>query len=352
MRYRVAFAIPALAAVLAACGARTDAPAAADPPLPLRQLADITLNPAATGVGGPLRMDYESIDPRRRMLFVAYLGADEVVAVDIATNVVAGRVSGLRSVHGILAVPSLHRVYASATGTDEVATIDEGSLAILGRAPAGDYPDGIAYDARDHEIFVSDEHGGTVTVIDTRTGKRTRTIDVGGDAGNTQFDPVAHRAYTDVQARDDVAEIDPATGRVVARHALAGCAHDHGLALDAAHRMAFVACDENAKLLVVDLDDWKVLATFPVGDDPDVLAFDTGLGRLYVASESGVVSVFEERGKTLTTLGSAFLAIEAHTVAVDPMTHRVYFALENAGGKAVIRVMAPEPIGGIQRERG
>jgi hypothetical protein len=31
----------------------------------------------------------------------------------------------------------------------------------------------------------------------------------------------------------------------------------------------------------------KVLATYPVGKDPDVLAFDTGLKLLYVSAESG-----------------------------------------------------------------
>lgn len=345
MRYRVAGTVAAAAAaavVIAACGAASSgAPASPDPRLPLRQLADIVVVPAATPRQWPPRMDYESIDPKRRLLFVAYLGADEVVAVDIASDVVAGHVTGLRAVHGVLAIPSLHRVYASATGTDEVATIDERTLAVSGRAPGGDYPDGIAYDERDHAIFVSDELGGTVTVIDTRTGKRRATIDVGGEAGNTQYDPRSRRAYTDVQAKDDVAEIDPANDRVVARHRLPGCEHDHGLALDTAHRLAFVACDENAKLLVLDLGGWKPLATFGVGDEPDVLAFDPGLERLYVASESGVVSVFEEHGKTLRPLGSAFLADEAHTVAVDPVSHRVYFALENAGGKAVIRVMAP-----------
>lgn len=343
MRYLSAAVVAAAAVVvISACGgASSDPPASAGTALPLRPIADITVVPAASPRSWPLRMDYESIDPKRRMLFVAYLGADEVVAVDIASNVVAGHVTALRAVHGILAVPSLHRVYASATGSDEVATIDEGTLAVVSRAPGGDYPDGIAYDARDDEMFVSDEHGGTVTVIDTRSGLRRKTIDVGGQAGNTQFDPPSRRAFTDVQTKDDVAEIDPVAGRVVARHRLSGCEHDHGLALDSARRLAFVACDENAKLLVMDLDDWKTLAAFGVGDEPDVLALDPGLGRLYVASESGVVSVFQERGRALRPLGSAFLADEAHTVAVDPVTHRVYFALENAGGKAVIRVMAP-----------
>src|SRR5215469_2284461 len=241
-------------------------------------------------------------------------------------------ITGVNSVHGVVAVPSLHRVFASATGSDQVATIDEGDLKVVSRAPGGDYPDGIAYDASEHAIFVSDEHGGTVTEIDTKTGARIRTIDVGGEAGNTQYDQRSRRVFTDVQARDDVAVIDPVSGHVVARHQLAGCEHDHGLLLDATHRLAFVACDGNARLLAMGLDDWTELGTFAVGEGPDVLAIDPGLGRLYVASESGVVSVFQEEGHALKAIGSAFLANEAHTVAVDPVTHRVYFALENVNG--------------------
>ena len=62
----------------------------------------------------------------------------------------------------------------------------------------------------------------------------------------------------------------------------------------------------------------------------DVLAFDTGSNgtgskRLYISSESGVVAVAGERGRKLVKLGQAFLASNAHTVAVDPATHLVYF---------------------------
>jgi hypothetical protein len=78
-----------------------------------------------------------------------------------------------------------------------------------------------------------------------------------------------------------------------------------------------------------------------VGEDPDVLALDQSLRRLYVAAESGVVTVFGERGHSLVTLGRKFLATEAHTVAVDPVTHLVYFALQDVGGNPVLRIMAP-----------
>lgn len=36
-----------------------------------------------------------------------------------------------------------------------------------------------------------------------------------------------------------------------------------------------------------------------------------------------------------------YLAYEAHSVAVDPQTHRVYFPLQNVNGHGVLRIMAP-----------
>jgi len=330
--------------VIAAVATAVLAAAAGERTLPLRYLLDIPVKPAGAEFAGRTpRMDYETIDPGRRMLYLAYLGANEVVAFDLETNKVVAHVQGLDGVHGMLAIPELHRVYASATGSNQVAAIDENSLKVTARADGGDYPDGMAYDEGDQKVFVSDEHGGTDTVVDVRTNRTVDKVDLGGEAGNTQYDALRHRVYSDVQTRDDVVAIDPKADKIAARHALEGCEHDHGLLLDDVHRLAFVACDGNAKLLVMNLDSWKELATFPVGNDPDVLAFDQGLRRLYVAAESGVVAVFEEEAGTVKPLGSGFLADEAHTVAVDPKTHKLYFALQNVGGRAVIRVMEPTP---------
>ena len=72
-----------------------------------------------------------------------------------------------------------------------------------------------------------------------------------------------------------------------------------------------------------------------------MLAFDPGLRRLYVSCESGVTSVFAETDHGLRKLGEDFLATEAHTVAVDPETHLVYFPLQGPNGKPHLLVMRP-----------
>jgi len=85
-----------------------------------------------------------------------------------------------------------------------------------------------------------------------------------------------------------------------------------------------------------------VIGNGTVGRSPDVLAFDASAKRLYVAAESGEVAVFAERGRRLTKLGQAPLAPAAHTVAVDPRTHLVYFPLERGSdGRPQLRIMAP-----------
>jgi DNA-binding beta-propeller fold protein YncE len=124
---------------------------------------------------------------------------------------------------------------------------------------------------------------------------------------------------------------------------MTGIESPHGVALDVASRLAFVAGEENHKLAVVDLTTMKVLATHSVGTDPDVLAFDPGLKRLYVSAESGNVTVFREQGKTLVSEGELYMP-HAHTVCVDPDTHLVYFPLQDIDGHPVLRIMEPAQI--------
>jgi DNA-binding beta-propeller fold protein YncE len=134
--------------------------------------------------------------------------------------------------------------------------------------------------------------------------------------------------------------IDPKSEHIVGRYQLSGADHPHGVLIDTSARLAFVANEGNDKLLVVDLQAMRVTSEYAVGREPDVLAFDPGLRRLYVASESGVVTVFAELERRLELLG-AYAAPQAHSVAVNPITHEVYLPLASLAGHPVLRILAP-----------
>src|SRR5436190_3538108 len=341
----------ALIAFVIACSTQTHLPVDAHPSnstnpeptsaasaagnLPLRVLTDIARS------AGTTRLDYQSLDSASGRLYIAHLGSDLMTVFDVNKQMIVGDLKDLSHVHGVLAVPQLHLVYASATGTNELVVIDDQSLSIVARIPAGDYPDGIAYAAKENKIYVSDLHGKTDTVIDAKTNQRLTTIQLGGGAGNSQYDSVADRIFVTVDGREELAEIDPATDQVAARYSLTGCKGSHGLLIDSENRLAFAACEENSRLVVFDLQSKKATATLAVGADPDVLAFDSGLHRLYVSAESGNVAIFDERNRQLQKVFEGFFAPNAHSVAVDSRTHRVYFPLQNVGGKSVLRIALP-----------
>ena len=301
---------------------------------PLRVVRDIALPGPAN------RFDYQSIDAARGRLYISHMNAGRVVVFDLDSSRVVSEVDGTPRVTGIWAVPAHHVVYASAAGNHEVVAIDEQTLKTVARVGGIRFPDGIAYAPVEHRVFVSDESGGTDVVIDARTNKKLATIELGGEAGNTHYDSVSHCVLVAVQTRNQLVAIDPASEKIVARYDLPGSDHPHGFALDESGRLAFIACEGNGKLLIVDLTTIKVISTHTVGDDPDVLAWDPTWRRLYVAAESGVVSSFVADGAVLHPTGQ-IRAPHAHTVSVDPRTHRVYLPLENIDGHPVLRILTP-----------
>jgi DNA-binding beta-propeller fold protein YncE len=289
--------------------------------------------------GTATRFDYQSLDPNSGRLYISHMNAGQLVVFDTRTQRVLANLDGFPRVTGVLMVPAEGRAYASATGNHEVVVVEDSSLRIVAHVPGPTFPDGIAYAPDERRVFVSDESGAREFVIDARTHRPITMIPLGGEAGNSQYDAGSHCIIVAIQTLNQLAIIDPGSAQIVRRVTVADAVrHPHGIYIDAPHRMAFIAGEGSASVGVLDLRTLQLTSVVPVGEDPDVLAFDPLLGRLYVAAESGVVGVFAEEGTTLRALGSVTLP-HAHTVSVDPVSHRVYLPLQNLDGKPVLRIM-------------
>ncbi len=302
---------------------------------PLRLVADAPLPGSAS------RFDYQSLESGPGRLFISHMGAGQLVVFDVRAARVVANLDGFPRVTGVLAVPAERRAYASAAGAHAVVVVDDSTLRIVTRVAGPRFPDGIAYAPEDRRVFVSDESGRRDFVVDAATNTVVAQIELGGEAGNTQYDPGSHCVIVAVQTANQLAAIDPATATIVRRITLdQAVRYPHGVYVDAPHRLAFIAGQESATLGVLDLRTLQLRAVLPIGSDPDVLAFDPSLGRLYVAAESGVVAVLQEADGSLAQLGW-YRAPQAHSVAVDPATHRVYLPLADVNGRPVLRVLVP-----------
>ncbi len=321
----VAVATPFVSALAQALGAG---------PAVLVQVADIPMPGAA------VRFDYQSLDSAGSRLYISHMNADQLVVFDTASRTVVANLDGFKGVHGVLAVPEIDRVFASATGDHRAVFVDSVTLKTVATGGPITYPDGLAYAPREGKVFVSDEHGNVDAVLDATTGKLLANIPLGGGAGNTVYDSVSGHILVAVHGVNELVAIDPATNGVLGHYPMPGLRNPHGIALDTEDHLAFVAGEENGRLALVDLNSMRVLSTVPVGEDPDVVAYDSGLKRLYVSAESGHVTVFQVADRELKEIGSLTMPF-AHTVAVDARTHLVYFPLQNVGGHPLLRIMRP-----------
>jgi DNA-binding beta-propeller fold protein YncE len=322
--------------VLLAAALAGRAAAQASPPTPTwRVVADVPLP------GKPSRFDYQSFDPTVGRLWMAHMGAGEVLAVDVRTRRVVARVPNMAGVTGVRAVPALQRVFAALSGSHEVAVLESRSGKVLARIGGGRFPDGLAYAPGADKLFVSDEYGRQELVIDVATSTARQPIQLGGEAGNTQYDSVTARIWVAVQSRNELVAIDPRSDAVVERVPVPGIEGPHGFYVDEGRRLIYVTGEKNGTIGVLDLRTNRVLHTYPVGEEPDVLALDPVRNRLYVAAESGVVTAFDARGDTLVEL-ARYRAPHAHSVEVDPASGFLYVPLEDVQGKPVLRMLELE----------
>src|SRR3989475_10110835 len=179
-------------------------PPASTAEAPLRVITDVRLPGSAS------RFDYQSLESASGRLFISHMGAGQLLVFDVRAGKVIGNLDGFPTVTGVLAVPTEHRAYASATGDHAVVVVDDSTLRVVARVPGPRFPDGIAYAPAERRVFVSDESGQRDFVVDAKTNTVITQIELGGEAGTTQYDSNSHCVIVGVQPAHQFGIIDPA----------------------------------------------------------------------------------------------------------------------------------------------
>src|SRR5438128_10750715 len=292
------------------------------------------------------RFDYLTIDYDDHYLLSAHLAAGLLYVIDLRTNRVVKAIPDVPGAEGVEFVPELKKVYTSNAGDNTIGVIDLKQMKVIKKLPTEAKPDGSAYAAPFHKLYVSDERGKAEAIVDVEQDRIVKTLHFDSETGMPQYDSVARKIYVNLQDQNILAVIDPATDEVVGRYPVGKCKGNHGMALDSEHHRAFLSCEGNELMTVFDLDKNVPIAFLPLADGPDVIKFDPGLQRIYVACYSGAISVFHEDDVDHYRKLEDFRVQHAvHTVAVDQKTHRLYTPEQEEDGKPVARMVVYEAVG-------
>jgi DNA-binding beta-propeller fold protein YncE len=306
----------------------------------LRQIAKFDL-PGPKGE----RFDYLTIDNEDQFLLSAHLGPGILYVIDMRTNKVLKAITGVPGITGLEFVPEGRKVYTSDWGEEKIGIVDLQSMSVVKRLATEAKPNGSTYAAPFHKVYVANTLGKAVTVVDAEKDEIVKTIKFESETGMPQYDSTARKVYVNLRSTNEVAEIDPGSDTVVSRYPVEGCRFNHGNGHRLRTSPRFPSVQWESNVTVFAPDTHKAVAHLPMSAGADVVKFDPGLGRIYVACSSGFISVFEARDTDHYQKLEDF-AVEkmVHSLAVDSASHRVYAPEQQENGQPVARMIVFEAI--------
>jgi DNA-binding beta-propeller fold protein YncE len=246
---------------------------------------------------------------------------------DGAKAVAVEELPGKPSVHGVALLPSRNRAFVSRSDANTVDLFDPESLRRLGSVPVADDADAILYVPGVNLIYLANGDAHLATLIDPDGGVAVGTIPLNGKPEFAVYDARDDLVYQNLEDLNAIAAINLRTRSVSGLWPLQSCDRPTGLALDPQHRRLFAVCNANATLVVFDMVSHRTVASLDIGGGPDSVAYDPALRRIYSAGKAGKLTIIQQDGEdTYRVLEQVSTHYGAHTLAVDPVSHKVYVA--------------------------
>lgn len=309
-------------------------------------LKTISLRPAP---GGEEYYDYITLDPEARRVYVSH--GTEVVVLNADNYSVVGKIEGLSRCHGIAIAKDLGKGFISdgdsrpGATVQQVVTFDLKTLKVTGKVATGQLDtDAIIYEPVAKHVYTFNGDSHNSTVIDPEKQAVIATIDL---VGKVEFPAVDGKGmiYDNNPEKNDVVEIDARTNTIKARWPTAPAGQPTSMAMDQKTRRLFSGGRGPQFVVMMDADNGKVLASYPISAGVDANTFDPGTGLLFVSTREGMLHIFhEDSPDKLTEVETVKTEYGAKTSQVDPKTHKVFLSTSDFNPPAAPSEKQPHPL--------
>jgi outer membrane protein assembly factor BamB len=294
-------------------------------------------------LGGEGRWDFVALDSAGKFLYVTR--TTHTMVVDVATGNAVHDIGGQKESHGVALVPAAGRGFISDGKLGAVIVFDLNSGAALGKVAAADDADPIIYDPASNQVlvFCGDAHRMVAIApdVDPKGGKASATVDLGGSPEFAVADGLG-KVFVNIADKDEVAVVDTKQMKVIARWPTGPGKRPTGMSMDRTSRRLFVGC-RNKKLVVMNADDGKIVADFPIGAFVDATAFRDGL--VFASCGDGTLTILREVSADQFDLAEAVKTEPgARTMAVDEHSGTVYLPTADLTTSSTAGVGSAHPI--------
>ena len=255
-------------------------------------------------VGGDGGWDYLRVDPDAHRLYISR--GTHMMVVDETSGKLIGDIPDTKGVHGIALATDLGKGFTSNGGANTVTVVDLKTLKPLSEIKVtGENPDSIIYDPMTKRVFTFNGRSGNSTAIDANSGQVVGTVTLGGKPEEPALDGKGN-VFVNLEDKSSLLEFDAKSLAVKGTWPLAPCEGPSALAFDSAHH-------------------GKVVASPPIGGDPDGNGFDPSTGMLFAACREGLISVIhQDSADKYSVVGNITTQFGTRTMTLDPKTHHVF----------------------------
>ncbi|MDX6459298.1 MAG: hypothetical protein QOE55_2995 [Acidobacteriaceae bacterium] len=289
------------------------------------------------------RIDHLSIDLKGQRLFVAALGNNSLEVIDLRENKRVHDINGLAEPQGIAYIPSVNRLFVANAKDGSVRAFDVDSWKILKSISYGDDADNLRYDPSSGNIWVG--YGGGALGEFDQEGTKVTDIKLDAHPESFQLEKNGSRIFVNLPGSRKIAVVDRRTRAVVESWGTGGPLANYPMALDERDHRLFVVTRLPARLIVLDTDQGKRVATLPAVGDCDDVFYDERRRRIYAIGGEGGISVFQQRDADhYDELGRIKTVSGARTGFFSADLDKLYLAVtKHESQPAEIRVYAPMP---------
>ncbi|MBB3809154.1 YncE family protein [Pseudochelatococcus contaminans] len=242
------------------------------------------------------------------------LNADTLATeASVDAQPVPGRDDGhLYAVYGVGVDDGTDTVWATTTRDGSVAVFKQSDLSLVKQFEANAVPHSrdVVVDTDHSRAYASAVGENKIAVFDTKKVEKIGDIEIPSSNRREKFSPTSlaldaknHKLYTVSLSTAEAAVIDTESGKVTKTFPLPGAKSPVGVAVDADNNQLYVASQGSDNLLILDIESGKVLHDVATGAGALNVEFDPVSKLAFVVNRgAGTVTVVNPQGEIVANL--------------------------------------------------
>ena len=222
----------------------------------------------------------------------------EVVAISTATEEILWRVPVGGMPHHLTVSPDDRYLFVPLFDTFFTVVVDTQSQRVVNRIPVGYGPHGTKLSPDGKRLYVGTMFADQITVVDLATFQPQKAIYFDEAVRPFAITNDEKRAYVQLSRLHGFVVVDIPSGEITETVHLPKLPEgtqmprrfphtvNHGMALTPDNKLLFAAGSISGYVCIYSVPDHKLLATVPVGDEPNWIVFDSQVRYAYVSNRA------------------------------------------------------------------